>query len=89
MNKKINTILFVAGATVFNIFVTVLSFAVLLIVYAKLIAGRLPEENLVWGFPVIFIIAVVSSFFAYRSALKLLLKKIEMEKYFSPVFGKK
>ena len=87
MNKKVNSLFFVLGATLFNILATVLSFGVLLIVYARFIVSRLPEEHTAWGFPVIFIIAVVSSFFIYRGTLKLLFKKVEMEKYFHPFFG--
>jgi hypothetical protein len=89
MNKKVNTLLFVLGATLFNIIVTVLCFVGLLLLYAKFVMTFLPEENRSWGFPVIFIGAIVLSFFIYRFILKLLMKKIEMEKYFDPIFGRK
>ena len=87
MNKKLNTALFILGATLFNILVTVLSFLALLIVYARFIMQRLPEAAQAWSFPLIFIAAIAISFVAYRFALKLLLKKIEMEKYFDPIFN--
>ena len=87
MNKKINTALFIFGATLFNIFVTVLSFLLLLIVYAKLIMPYLPAGAQEWSFPLIFIASIAVSFFTYRLALKLIMKKIDMEKYFEPILA--
>ena len=89
MNKKTNTLLLIVGATIFNIFVTILCFFVLLLVYVKFIITLLPEDSNAWGFPVIFIGAVAMSFFIYRFALKLLIKKINVDKYFDPIFGGK
>ena len=89
MNKKANTLLFVLGATLFNIIVTILCFVGLLLIYAKCIMSLLPEDSRSWGFPLIFIAAIVLSFFIYRFLLKLLMKKIDTEKYFDPIFGKK
>ncbi|GHV93879.1 hypothetical protein AGMMS50293_01990 [Spirochaetia bacterium] len=89
MNKKTNTLLFILGATLFNIIITVLCFAVLLLLYAKFIMLLLPEESRVWGFPLIFIAAIAAAFFVYRFALNLLLKRINAEKYFDPIFGKR
>ena len=89
MNKKTNTLLFILGATVFNVFVTVLCFVVMMILYAKFVMVFLPEEAHSWAFPLMFIIAIAITFFLYRFALKLLLKKIQVDKYFDPIFGKK
>ena len=85
MNKKVNTVLFILGATIFNILVTVLFFLLMLIVYAKFIMGLLSESVQAWSFPLIFILAIALSFIVYRFVLKLLLKKIQMEKYFDPI----
>ena len=87
MNKKLNTVLFILGATLFNILITILSFLLLLAIYARLIMNLLPDEALAWSFSLIFIAAVVISFFIYRYLLKLLTKKIEMERYFEPIIG--
>lgn len=87
MNKKVNTLLFVLGATVFNIVVTVACFMALLALYAKLLLPVLPETGQAWAIPLIFIAAIALSFLVYRLALKLLLKKVEVEKYFDPIFG--
>jgi len=86
MNKKVNTILFILGATVFNVLITVLSFMLLLILYAKTLMRILPVEAQSWSFPFIFIAALAIAFLAYRYTLRFLLTKIEVEKYFDPIF---
>ncbi|MDL2230087.1 leader peptide processing enzyme [Treponema sp. OttesenSCG-928-L16] len=87
MSKKSNTLLFILGATVFNIVITLASFALLLVIYAKFLAPVLPEELAAWGLPVIFIVAIVLSFVVYRYVLKFLMKKINAEEHFDPLFG--
>lgn len=88
MNKKANTFLFILGATLFNILITVLIFVLLLVVYANLIMKHLPEGGAqAWALVAIFIAAIALSFIAYRFALRLLMKKINAEKYFDPIFS--
>jgi hypothetical protein len=86
MNKKINTVLFVLGATLFNILVTMLAFFLLLTLYYRFIMQHLPSGAQAWSFPLIFIASIAISYVIYHFTVKLLLKKIEMEKYFDPVF---
>jgi hypothetical protein len=87
MSKKTNTLWFILGATVFNILVTIISFIVLFILFARLLAPILPESAVAWSFPVIFIGAIALSFVIYRIVLKQLLKKINVEQHFDPIFG--
>jgi len=89
MNKKVNTVLFILGATLFNILITVGFFLLLLTLYARFIMRFLAEAAQAWSFPVLFIAAIAVSFVIYRFALKLVLKKVEMEKYFDPILGGK
>ncbi|MDR1446321.1 MAG: leader peptide processing enzyme [Treponema sp.] len=89
MNKKANTLLFILGATVVNIVVTIISFILLFVLYAKYLVPHLPESAAAWGFPVIFIISIALSFLLYRAILKMLLKKVDPEKYFDPLFGRR
>jgi hypothetical protein len=86
MNKKANTLLFILGATLFNILVTVAAFLLLLALYAKFLMPALPESAQAWAIPLLFIAAIVVSFVVYRFALNLLLKKIDMDRYFDPIF---
>ncbi|GHV41336.1 hypothetical protein AGMMS49546_17000 [Spirochaetia bacterium] len=89
MSKKTNTWVFILCATVFNILITIISFLVLLVLYARFIINMIPEEGAAWGFPIIFIAAIALSFLVYRIILKQLLKRVDVEKYFDPIFGKK
>ena len=89
MNKKANTWLFIVGATAFNILVTIISFVVLLLIYAKFIMPLIPENGQAWGFLIIFIGSIALSFVLYRVILKYLLKRFDAEKYFDPIFGRR
>jgi len=89
MNKKANTLLFILGATLFNILVTVLSFILLLFICVRLVWPLLPEEAQAWVFPLIFIAAMVIAFIVYRYTVKLLMSKIDVEKYFDPIFNRR
>lgn len=89
MNKKANTMLFILGATLFNILVTVISFLLLFIIYAKFIYDIIPETGRSWSFTLIFILSILISFFLYRYLFKYLLAKIDVEKYFDPLFARK
>jgi hypothetical protein len=86
MNKKTNTLLFILGGTVFNILVTILCFIILLVIYGRFFT-QLPEDSAAWILPVIFVVSIVASFLVYRLAIKIIMKKIDMEKYFDPIFG--
>ncbi|MDR0877212.1 MAG: leader peptide processing enzyme [Treponema sp.] len=89
MNKKANTLLFILGATVFNILTTVISFFVLYIPFALFLQSHFPDPQSAssWGLIVCMIAAFVLSFVIYRVVLKQLLKKIDAEKHFDPIFG--
>jgi len=87
MSKKTNTLLFIIGGTVFNIIITVLCFILLLVLYGSLLLPHLPQSSSSWVIPVIFIGSIVISFLVYRLVIKIVMKKIDMEKYFDPIFG--
>jgi len=87
MNKKINTVLFILGATVFNIIITVVSFLLLLIFYAKVLIKILPEGANNWSFPIIFIAAIAISFVVYKFVIGFLIKRVNVEKYFDPLIN--
>jgi len=89
MNKKVNTILFILGATLFNIIVAVLCFILFIILYARFLAPFMSDSAQAWSFSIIFLIAIAASFFIYRMALKYLMKKIDVEKYFDPIIARK
>jgi len=87
MSKKTNTLWFILGATVFNVLLTIICFVLLLFIYARLILPHLSEEAAGWGLTILLVVAIVASFFAYRVIIKQLTKRVDMEKYFDPIFG--
>jgi len=86
MNKKLNTVLFIIGGTVFNVLVTVISFLVFLLIYSRFLYGRISENAVSWLLPVFFAASIAASFFIYRFVIKIVIKKIDVEKYFNPIF---
>jgi len=86
MSKKTNTLWFMLGATVFNILVTVVCFLAMLILYGRLLAPLLPPEAASLGLPIIFVGAIVLSFLVYRVVLKAIMKRVDVEKNFDPLF---
>jgi phosphoglycerol transferase MdoB-like AlkP superfamily enzyme len=86
MSKKTNTLLFILGGTIFNVFVTIICFLLFLVVYSRFLYGRVSENVAAWLLPVFFAGAIAASFFIYRLAIKILVKKVDMEKYFDPIF---
>ena len=85
MNKKVNTLLFILGATLFNVLIVIISFLLLIILLNRF----LPEDLRSWAFTFSFIPSIVISFLVYRAVLKFLMTKIKMEKYFDPIFAGK
>jgi phosphoglycerol transferase MdoB-like AlkP superfamily enzyme len=86
MSKKTNTLLFILGGTIFNVFVTIICFLLFLIIYSRFLYGHVSESVAAWLLPVFFAGAIAASFFIYRLAIKILVKKVDMEKYFDPIF---
>ena len=92
MSKKTNSLFFVLGATVFNIIVTFVCFILLYLLFV-LVVSILPDSlkstAASWSYPVSFLGAIILSFVIYRIVLKILVKKVDMEKHFDPVIGYK
>ena len=89
MSKKTNTLLFILGGTVFNILITIICFFILLAIYSNLLYPALPEDSAAWALPIIFVASIVASFFIYRQVVKIVSKKVDMEKHFDPIFGRR
>ena len=88
MSKKTNTLWFVLGATVFNIITTMIIFILLFfVVYAQFLMPNLPDDAVSPALFISFFGAIVLSFILYRYILKYIMKKVDMEKHFDPIFG--
>ena len=85
MNKKLNTVLFILGATAVNILIMII-----IIVVGLMLLSRLPEHTQEsMGqvlFILLFLLAIGGSFFAYHKVIGYVSKKIDMDKYFHPIF---
>ena len=89
MNKKMNTILFVLGATVVNILVMLVVLLGGLVLMGRLLSEDAQESAGSVLLIVLFFVAIAASFFTYNRFIKYLSKKIDMDKYFHPIFGSK
>jgi hypothetical protein len=87
VNKKTNTLLFILAATLANIVLTIISFLLLYLLYAVLLSPRLPADSVIWCLAIIFILALIVAFFVYQGLLKLFQKKVDVQKYFDPIFN--
>ncbi|MDR0375135.1 MAG: hypothetical protein LBH85_05365 [Treponema sp.] len=89
MNKKLNTFFFVLVATVVNLVITIVVFFVMLALFLRLIAPHISENAVTWGAMLIFILAIALAFIIYQLIIKLFASKVDMQKYFYPIFAPK
>ena len=90
MNKKANTVFFILGATVFNLLVMAILFLVPLAVVLFLFKNSESLGNFIGIVSLLlFFAALVGSFFVYGFVMKKISAKIDMDKYFDPIFKKK
>ena len=86
MDKRVNTFLFVIGATFFNLIVMAI-----LAVLGFFLLSVLPLNDVPPGIRsllmiVIFFGAIIASFFIYHRVVRLISKRVDMEKHFHPIF---
>jgi NADH:ubiquinone oxidoreductase subunit 5 (subunit L)/multisubunit Na+/H+ antiporter MnhA subunit len=92
MSKKTNTILFIAAATVFNIFTFLaVFFALFFLTLAfsdQLLANEGTTSLLSPLFVVIFLASIFLSFVIYRMVLGFFLRKVDPDEHFTLLFEK-
>lgn len=87
MNKKLNTFLFIIGATLVNLIIMV---GLFLISLAVMINFSHPESPLVPLYiGLIFIVSIGGSFLLYTLLVKKVMSKFNLEQYLSPLFAQK
>ena len=89
MNKKVNTVLFLLGATVFNLLVMFLLIVLFLVLISAIFRDSLSPNVLSILMIVVFVGSIAAAFFIYGRVVKWLSRKIDMEKYFLPLFRRK
>ena len=89
MNKKMNTVLFVIGATLVNLAIMAVVFAVLLVGVSYAMQSFLTEElgTLVPG--LVFVATILLTYLIYHKTVKKLSEKYDFERYFEPIFRRK
>ncbi len=89
MNKKVNTVLFIIGATIGNVLFMTIVFLVLFILFGRFLAPVLPPTADQIAVVIIFVGSIVLTYFAYHQVIKMLTNRVDMEKYFDPIFKRK
>jgi hypothetical protein len=89
MNKKLNTALFLIGATIFNLVLLFLLIMLALVLISALSRGRLSGNVMSILLIVVFLGSMVASFLIYNQVIKFVSRKIDMEKYFLPLFRRR
>ena len=89
MNKKVNTVLFLLGATVFNLLIMFILIVLFLVLISAVFRDSLNPNVLSILMIVVFVGSIAASFFIYGRVVKWLSRKIDMEKYFFPLFRRK
>ncbi len=87
MNKKLNTALFIIGASILNVVLMIIIMTIGLALVSLLVPENISPGIASALFIFVFLFSVAGSFFAYHKGIKLLAKKIDMDKYFHPIFS--
>ena len=86
-NRKLNSVLFIIVATVANLVIMIALFVLLAVLYGRFIAPRINQEASQVIIVFIFFFSVAGSYFFYHLFVKWLSKKVDMDKYFDPIFS--
>lgn len=89
MNRRLNTILFLIGATLVNILVMVLLFLILFVLFARFVAPSVPPETGQFILLALFVVSVAGTYFVYHRIIAALQKRVALEQYFGPIFRKR
>lgn len=83
--RKLNTVLFILGATVANVAVMLAIWFLLTFLYARFLSGFFNQSVSTVIIVLIIFISMISSYFFYHFFVRWLGKKVDMERYFDPI----
>lgn len=86
MNKKVNTVLFILGATAVNIITMLVILLLGIMLIGRLLSETAQESIGSILFILLFFVSIGGSFVIYNRVIKLISKKVDMDKYFHPIF---
>jgi hypothetical protein len=84
-----NTVVFILGATVVNMVLMIALFLLTFVLFGIFIAPRLPPAVNSVFILVLFVLSVVGTYFVYHKIVAFLSTRVELEKYFDPIFKSK
>ncbi len=87
MNKKLNTALFIIGASILNVVLMIVLMTMGLALISLILPRNISPTIASGLFILVFLLSVAGSFFAYHKGIRYLSKKIDMDKYFHPIFS--
>lgn len=88
MNKKVNTVLFMLGATVVNVLMMIVIFLALMLLYAWIVpSGFSSQAGQIVGI-VIFLASIGLTYFLYHRLIKWISNKWNLDEYFAPIFNR-
>lgn len=89
MNKKVNTALFIIGASVLNIVLMVVFF-LLALALLSLVLSENTEAGTAQIFMLLaFVLSIGATYGVYSLLIKFISNRVDMEKYFHPIFRSK
>ena len=89
MNKRVNTLLFILGATIANIIMMMVVFLVMFFVFGRFVAPHIPPNVGAYILMGLFVVSIVVTYFIYHRVVKKLSEKYDLEKYFGPIFPRR
>ncbi|MHC1691540.1 MAG: leader peptide processing enzyme [Sphaerochaetaceae bacterium] len=84
MNKKLNTALFLIGATLLNVLIMIVLFLVCLFLLNAFVDPESSMASLWIG--LMFLVSIGGSFFIYTLIMKVITKKFDLEHVLHPLF---
>lgn len=88
-NKKRNTVLFIIGTTIMNIVVMALISMAIFVLLTVILPKNWDPSAVNYIYFLVFIIAFAAAYAINNQIVKIISRKIDMDKYFEPFLSKK
>lgn len=89
MNKKVNTVLFVLGASAFNVVMMLVIFILVLAVLQLFLTEETSPAAVQLFMLLSFVVSIVGTYGLYTLLIKYITRHVDMDKYFHPIFRRK
>jgi hypothetical protein len=89
MNKKVNTLVFILVATLFNLIIMIGLMVGLLALMGRIVPESAGSSLALVLMVLLFVLSILGTFMIYRGLLNLLSRRFDLKKYFIPLFKRK